>query len=218
MRGCIAGRYLYYHNAKDGAASVYNFLLAVKEQNDANQEKLNKAITGEEVKPINCVAMYDQALLAQSHGTPGYVLIASICFWIASYHQHVTKIKLTTMHYYQLAVQNLYCAHILKSQCAVAIANVRFSCPKQPPPITNEYSFFSLLTAIESGHVESMIDHVQKKAGTQLLGKLEIDLARGGAKRAAIQFTAHANHHPEVPVNDGTAPATAGPGISMSMS
>lgn len=198
----LAGMSLYYGARKDRAATEYNFFLALKELNDANQVQLDKVIQGQKVAPIDCLAMYKQALLAQRHGTPGYVLIASICFWIATYYKLVIKNELTAMHYYQLAVQNLYCAHILKDRCKDAISNVRFLPNKQLPPIVNEYSFFYLLAIIETGKIESMIQHIQRKAGTRLLGKLEIELAIQDAKKDTTQFISKTFVHlPAVPVN-----------------
>jgi len=198
----LAGMSLYYGARKDRAATEYNFFLALKELNDANQAQLGKAIQGQQVDPINCLAMYRQALLAQKHGTPGYVLIASVCFWIAIYYKLVIKNELTAVCYYQLAVQNLYCAYILKDHCKTAIANAHFSPDKQPTPITNEYDFFSLLANIEDGRVEDMVQHIQRKAGTRLLGKLEIYLARQRAINVADQFVRDKfTYIPAVPVN-----------------
>lgn len=213
----LTGMHVYYYVDKIRAATEYNFFIAIKEKNDANQLQLANAIESQKVEPINYYAMYEQALLAQKHGTPGHVLIGSLCFWIATYCNRVIKNEPTAVRYYQLAVQNLYCAHILKDHCTAAIANARFSPNKEPPPITNEYGFFFLLAAVEAGRVELMIQHIQGRAGTLLLGKLEVSLAKQDAIRAATQFIRDTfAYHPEVPVT-GDGVGCAGPASSISV-
>jgi hypothetical protein len=193
----LAGVSLYYSGKKSQAATKYKFFLALKEQNDANQDKLDNALQGQKVDSIDCLAMYKQALLAQNHGTPGYVLIASICFWIASYFKYVINHESVASCYYQLSVQNFYCAHFFKDQCRAAINNVRFSPNKQSPPIINVYSFFYLLAAIEAGKIEAIIEFIKRKAGSKLLNKLEIDLAiQNAIKHVSV-------HSHEVTANDG---------------
>ncbi len=192
----LFGSYLYhYGNAVNRAATEYRFFPALKELNDDNQSKLNSAINTKETDFIDCWSMYQQALLAKRHGTPGYVLIASICFWIANYHKRVTGIELIAIHFYTLAVQNLYCAYILRHRCAVASANARAAYLTGPLPIINEYSLFALLANIEAGQIEDMVAYIQKVAGVRLLGRQEICIAKQAALTEADQFIQQMQNH-----------------------
>ena len=143
--------------------------------------------------------------MAQKHGAPGYVLIASICFWIASYFKYVVKNELSASCYYQLSVQSFYCAHLLKERCEAAINNVRCSLIKQPPPITNEYDFFYLLSAIEAGRIMDIIKYIQSRSGLKLLGKMEVDLARQNAEKYVIA------HFPKVIADDDVSGVVIAP-------
>jgi hypothetical protein len=171
--------------------------------NDYYQWRLRCAIS-EQCKIKDVPEMYREIFLGKEHGTPAYVLLASLCFDCAQYNQEVKKDDALVKVCYQLAIQHLICAHQIRDFSQAAITNA-FYIDRAIPNYKDHYgeaNFFHLLTLVKEGKVEVLLDKIRSISA---LKSSEIDLARNSGLIAAEKFvTPLRNYEQPVVTAEGT--------------
>ena len=192
---------------QDMNAAAQAFYLLQKLNNE-NIITLNTSSTSISNADINL--MHRQALLAQRYGAPGYILAATICYCGAGYIRIQKNNPKTIIEngqyiaeegykevvtFYQLAVQYIYTASLLKDLHHEAMEKAALSPHKIK--IVRDNDFFDLFSAVKLGNIIEIIAYIQKQAGVYYLDQKAIQTAANAAK---IEYDGTYHNQPFAPV------------------
>ena len=175
------------------------------------------------IPQIDIAAMYQNlsSVNGKIHGTPFYVLLASFCYWCASYCHLLGKKQKnpvtisTAALYYQEAIKYLFCASqpevIVFSRAAIENSRniIHFS-----PNYLEKYgenNLLSLIDLVTSGNEQVLLDKIVSCSGFK---STEIDRARVLAKNEVQSFIQMVRNHEAPIISRGLFPA--GDSISRS--